>query len=99
LLADSILHGERSVEILNRLPQSDSLAVAHGYLAEAYASKGDQSKALENFATAVALADELGLDWLQTSLNEQLPELAKRCAAIVSTGSPAAQIQGNRQEA
>jgi tetratricopeptide (TPR) repeat protein/DNA-binding MarR family transcriptional regulator len=88
LLADSILHGERSVDILNRLPQSDSLAVAHGYLAEAYASKGDQAKALENFAAAVALADELGLEWLQTSLNEQLPDLARRSAAIVSTGRP-----------
>ncbi len=88
LINDSILHGERSVEILNRLPHSDSLAIAHGYLAEAYVSKGDSSKALENFATAVGLAEELGLDWLQSGLNEQLPDLAGRFSSMVTTGSP-----------
>lgn len=36
LVDDSIVHGERSVEILNRLPPGDSLVMAHGYLAEAY---------------------------------------------------------------
>jgi len=95
LLDDSILHGERSVEILNRLPKSDSLAIAHGYLAEAYVSKGQAAKALENFSTALGLADELGLDWLQAGLNEQLPELAKRYAAMVTTGSPAASPEGS----
>jgi tetratricopeptide (TPR) repeat protein/DNA-binding MarR family transcriptional regulator len=99
LVEDSILHGEQSVEILHRLPPSDSLAVAHGYLAEGYASKGANSKALENFATAVALAEELGLDWLQTSLNEQLPDLAKRCAAMVTTGAVESKRLVGRQRA
>jgi tetratricopeptide (TPR) repeat protein/DNA-binding MarR family transcriptional regulator len=87
LLEDSILHGERSVEILGRLPHSDSLAVAHSYLAEAYSSKKDPTRALEHFATSIGLADELGLDWVDQSLKEQLPELAKRFAKLVNTGS------------
>jgi DNA-binding MarR family transcriptional regulator/tetratricopeptide (TPR) repeat protein len=98
-LQDSISHGERSVEILGRLPSSDSLAIAHGYLAEAYVLKKDESTALEHFATAIALADELGLEWLTTSLNEQLPELAARFGKLVSRASPPNAVQATREPA
>jgi DNA-binding MarR family transcriptional regulator/tetratricopeptide (TPR) repeat protein len=84
-LQDSILHGERSVEILSRLPRSDSLAIAHGYLAEAYHLRKDATRALENFSSAAVLAEELGLDWLKESLDEQLPDLAKRYNDLVAT--------------
>jgi tetratricopeptide (TPR) repeat protein len=87
-LQDSISHGEKSVEILDRLPHSDSLAMGHSYLAEAYEHKKDPAHSLEHFATAVALAEELGLDWLGESLKEQLPEIARRFGQIVSTASP-----------
>jgi tetratricopeptide (TPR) repeat protein/DNA-binding MarR family transcriptional regulator len=76
MLQDSIIHGERGVEILGRLPHSDSLVVAHGYLAEAYDYRKDTTRAADHFATAIRLAEELGLDWLRDSLMEQLPGLA-----------------------
>ncbi len=84
-LNDSISHGERSVEILGRLPHSDSLAIGHGYLAEAYDHKMDSANALEHFATAVGLAEELGIDWLGETLKEQLPEVSKRFSRVVTT--------------
>ena len=87
-LQDSIEHGERSVEILGRLPPSDSLAIAHSYLAEAYTLRKDIPDALEHFGTAVALAEQLGLDWLIDSLDEQLPDLAKKYGLVVSRASP-----------
>jgi tetratricopeptide (TPR) repeat protein/DNA-binding MarR family transcriptional regulator len=87
-LQESISHGERSVDILNRLPHSDSLAIGHGYLAEAYDHKKDSGHALEHFASAVAVAEEVGLDWLGESLREQLPDVALKFSRLVSTGSP-----------
>ncbi|MGP8073026.1 MAG: AAA family ATPase [Thermoplasmata archaeon] len=76
LVQDSIIHGERSVEILSRLPPTDSLAMAHGYLAEAYNYRKTPGKTSEHYGAAMALADELGLDWLKSSLREQLPRVA-----------------------
>jgi DNA-binding MarR family transcriptional regulator/tetratricopeptide (TPR) repeat protein len=99
LLADAIVHGERSAEILNRLPPSDSLAMAHGYLAEAYHLRKDTPKALENFATAVALAEELGLDWLGETLNEQLPDLAMKFGRMVTTTPAEGSKKGSAEPA
>ncbi len=83
MISDSILHGERSVEILGRLSPSDSLASAHAYLAEAYNAKKDNGKALEHFGTAMALAYELGLEWIKSSLNQELPSLAAAFGSLV----------------
>lgn len=94
-LQDSIAHGERGIEILNRLPHSDSLAIGHGYLAEAYEHRRDRPKALEHFTTAMGLVEELGLDWMVDSLNEQLPELASRFKMIVSTGDASGEGKGS----
>ncbi|MCI4373505.1 MAG: AAA family ATPase [Thermoplasmata archaeon] len=96
-LQDSISHGERSVEILGRLPRSDSLAIGHGYLAEAYDHKKDFAASLEHFATAVGLAEELGLEWLEETLKEQLPEVAKRFALVVTTASAGEKASGSVQ--
>jgi tetratricopeptide (TPR) repeat protein/DNA-binding MarR family transcriptional regulator len=89
-LQDSIAHGERGVEILGRLPHSDSLAIGHAYLAEAYSQRQNEPKALEHFAAAVALSEELGLGWVVDSLQDQLPGLAARFATVVSRASPQA---------
>ena len=39
-LEDARAHGERAVSVLGRLPPSDSLMLAHGYLAEVYYDSG-----------------------------------------------------------
>jgi tetratricopeptide (TPR) repeat protein/DNA-binding MarR family transcriptional regulator len=75
LVQDSIVHGERSVEILSRLPHSDSLAASHAYLVESYLHRKNQPKAIEHYEQAAALADELGLDWLKSALKTEFPGL------------------------
>jgi len=85
LVQDSIVHCERSVEILGRLPHSDSLAVSHAYLVEAYSYKKDQTRAAEHYLQAKALADELGLDWLNTNLRDEFPGLT---AALQPSSPP-----------
>ncbi|MGA8664907.1 MAG: AAA family ATPase [Thermoplasmata archaeon] len=88
LVEESIVHGERSVEILTRLPAGDSLVMAHGYLAEAYNYRRVPVKAEEHYAAAMALSKELGLDWLMNSLREQLPRLAALHASMQGTSEP-----------
>ena len=90
VLPDAIIHGERSVEILGRLTPSDSLAMAHVYLAEAYHLAGDRPRALENYAGASALAEELEIDWMRRELAEHLPSLstAYRELVLPATGTP-----------
>ena len=68
LIGEAILHGERSIEVLGRLPPSDLLAFAHSYLAEVYAYSTDQEKATNHFDAALAVADRLGLGWLREAL-------------------------------
>jgi tetratricopeptide (TPR) repeat protein len=87
LARDAIVQGERSVEILGRQPPSDSLAIAHGHLAEVYNHIGDRPKALENFASAAALAERLDLDWMRKGLSDQLPDLMAAYDQLVSSKS------------
>ncbi len=72
LLNDAQVHGERSVEVLSRLPPSDSLVRAHGYLVEVYLSRKDVSRATAHYEKALDLADKLGLGSLKTLLVEEL---------------------------
>jgi tetratricopeptide (TPR) repeat protein/DNA-binding MarR family transcriptional regulator len=65
LAHESIAHGERSVEILERLPGSDSLVLAHSYLAEVYSYTKDTESARRHYDRAIDLADSLGLAWLK----------------------------------
>lgn len=65
LSADAIAHGERSVEVLAKLPPSDSLVLANSYLAEAYADRHDKAKAAQYYNTAIELVERLQLPWLK----------------------------------
>jgi len=83
-LQQAIAIGERSVQVLRRLPPSDSICLAHAYLVEAYVLSGDRPKASANLSAAVELAHKAGLDWLAEEIakqgNEQLAGMASVAA-------------------
>ena len=84
-LADSVSHGERAVSVLRRLPPSDSLMLAHAYLAEAYLDTGRVSDARHQFETAYQLADRMGLAWWKERVSEELRDLEVKGATKATT--------------
>ena len=68
LVEDAIADGERSLEVLGKMPPSDSLALANGYLAEAYVGRRDGNKAALYYNRAIGLAEELQLPWIKEKL-------------------------------
>jgi DNA-binding MarR family transcriptional regulator/tetratricopeptide (TPR) repeat protein len=75
LLNEAVAHGERGVEVLGRLPPSDSLVLAHGYLAEVYAFRTEPEPAMSHYQTALALADQLELTWLKERVIQEVGPL------------------------
>ena len=79
LLEESIQHGERSVEVLGRLPPSDLLVFAHSYLAEVYAYSKDELRAASHYQTAISIAQSLGLSWLRDAVTKEVgPRVTRR---------------------
>jgi hypothetical protein len=77
LIHEAVAHGERSVEVLSRLPASDSLVLAHGYLSEVYAYQKKHESALEHYQVALQLAERLDLTWLRERLVSEVgPKVA-----------------------
>jgi hypothetical protein len=68
LIDESLTHGLRSIEVLDRLPPSDSAALAHAYLVEVYLYKGMINEARIHYAIASDVADKLRLHWLRDRL-------------------------------
>jgi tetratricopeptide (TPR) repeat protein/DNA-binding MarR family transcriptional regulator len=87
-LEEAIGHGERGVEVLNRVPPAESLVLAHAYLAEAYAMKGDPEKTRENYEKGLDLAKRLNLGWLQDRLREEVGPKVEKLTAGQSNGEP-----------
>ncbi len=84
LFQQSLAHGLRSVEVLQRLPPSDSLVLANGYLTELYLSLRKFSEASAHYNRALAVADELGLKSLKARVIDELgPKLANAAAGQV----------------
>ncbi|MGA8604749.1 MAG: AAA family ATPase [Thermoplasmata archaeon] len=75
LVRDAIADGERSLEVLGKLPPSDSLALANGYLAEAYVGRNDRAKATVYYNKAIELADQLQLPYIKEKLLAELMPL------------------------
>jgi len=75
LMSDAIAHGERSLEVLGRLPPSDSLAVANIYLAEIYAGRHEQAKAAQYYEKAIELANQLQLPGMKERIQTDLKPL------------------------
>jgi tetratricopeptide (TPR) repeat protein/DNA-binding MarR family transcriptional regulator len=65
LLAEAESNGERSIEVLSRIPPTDSLALAHAYLVEVFTRKNQVDKATFHRQEAERLANQLGLEWLK----------------------------------
>ncbi|MFZ0892744.1 MAG: AAA family ATPase [Thermoplasmata archaeon] len=65
LLEEAESSGIRSIEVLSRIPPTDSLALAHGYLVEVYSRKKQPERAAQHRKEAERLVDQLGLDWLK----------------------------------
>jgi tetratricopeptide (TPR) repeat protein len=72
MVDDAISHGERSLEVLTKLPPSDSLALANAYLSEAYAYRRQLTKAHEYYDRAIELADHLQLPWIKEKIVAEL---------------------------
>lgn len=75
LVVDAIADGERSLEVLGKLPPSDSLALANGYLCEAYVGRNDRTRAAHYYNRAIELADELQLPYIKEKLLAELKPL------------------------
>jgi len=65
LIQEAIAHGERSLEVLSKLPPSDSLVLANTYLSEAHAYRKDWATATKYYERAAELADRLHIAWLK----------------------------------
>jgi tetratricopeptide (TPR) repeat protein/DNA-binding MarR family transcriptional regulator len=89
LLDEAIAHGNRSIEVLGRLPPSDSMVLAHGYLAEVYLFKGMRAEAARHYRTAIGVADRLHLGWLRNRLESELgPKLSEADETETAGTSP-----------
>ena len=98
LAQEAIGHGERSVGILERLPGSDSLVLAHSYLAEVYAFVQDGFRARQHYDRAIELAGALGLSWLR---EQTVSEVGPKIAAVDGnfTRGESSKVAGETQSA
>jgi tetratricopeptide (TPR) repeat protein/DNA-binding MarR family transcriptional regulator len=79
LIDEALAHGQRSLDVLSRLPPSDTMAFAHGFLAEVYAHRKEAGPAQEHYQAALDLADQLELTWLKERL---VAEVGTRVSAL-----------------
>jgi tetratricopeptide (TPR) repeat protein/DNA-binding MarR family transcriptional regulator len=61
LVYEALEHGRRSIEVLERIPPSDSLVYAHGYVAEVCVDLKRGPEAIAHYEQASKLARALGL--------------------------------------
>lgn len=72
LVEEARAHGERSVEVLGRLAPSESLMLAHSYLAEVWLSKSDLARARTHYETAIALGNRIRSSYILERLQAEL---------------------------
>jgi tetratricopeptide (TPR) repeat protein/DNA-binding MarR family transcriptional regulator len=72
LIRDSVLHGERSVQVLSKVPPSESLGLAHAYLGESYLASGERGKAVEQYTQSIDVLEGLKLFWLRDAIRAEL---------------------------
>ena len=72
LVDEAIAHGERSIEVLGKLPPSDSFVLVHGYLSEAFAGRNERTKAIQYYNKAIELVDQMQLPWLKERIEAEL---------------------------
>ncbi|HEV2519167.1 MAG TPA: hypothetical protein VGX00_00900 [Thermoplasmata archaeon] len=77
-------HAERSVLVLGRLPESDSLVFARSYLTEVYTAQGEASLARSEYRAAVQLASKMGMQWW---VDQMATESNPKIEALEAQGS------------
>jgi tetratricopeptide (TPR) repeat protein len=65
-------HGERAVRVLSRLPPSDTLVLAHGYLSEVYISLSEAELARREYELAAELATSMGMAYWRDQMEREL---------------------------
>jgi|HubBroStandDraft_1064217.scaffolds.fasta_scaffold00957_3 DNA-binding MarR family transcriptional regulator/tetratricopeptide (TPR) repeat protein len=88
LLQDSIEHGKRGLEVLGRLPPSEVLVFAHGYLAEVYLLAADLTKASVSYKMALELSEKLGLGWVRDIIATEFGGKLEQAIAAARTEGP-----------
>jgi DNA-binding MarR family transcriptional regulator/tetratricopeptide (TPR) repeat protein len=81
LIQESIRHGERSVEVLARMPPSEALVLAHCYLTEAFLAAGNRPEAGRHYEVAVGTCDKMNLARLKDLV---VTELGAKFDTLVS---------------
>ena len=74
LIHQAISNGRRSIEVLSRLPPSEALVFANGYLAEAYFDARDYTSSQRYHRASLALCDALNLSWIKAAAESDLGE-------------------------
>lgn len=64
--------GERGIAILERLPISDSLALAHAFLGGALADSGRLPESKKHYEEAIHLAERLEMPWWKESITQEM---------------------------
>lgn len=79
--------GERAVQVLSRLPPSDSLPMAHAYLAEVYGRQPDLERAIRHYNDAIRISETLGLKWWVERVRAELGPLLGIDTTALGTAS------------
>jgi tetratricopeptide (TPR) repeat protein/DNA-binding MarR family transcriptional regulator len=84
LLDEALAYGQRGINILEKLPPSDSLVLIQSYLAELYIESGLAKEAQEHLDEANRIASALGMTWYKERMDS---EIRPRLEAISTPGS------------
>ena len=87
MLAEAREHGERAVSILSRLPPSDSLVFARGYLSETYSMLGMAEEARASYEAALELCDRMGMGTLRGLLEKEIGAKLRDATSGVAEGA------------
>jgi tetratricopeptide (TPR) repeat protein/DNA-binding MarR family transcriptional regulator len=82
ILDEALVHGQRSIEVLSRLPPTDSIALAHGYLVEVLLHLGRRSEALSHYRSSIQTAEEIGAGWLKERIISELGARVSQSASV-----------------
>ena len=72
LLDEALAYGQRGVNILEKLPPSDSLVLIQSYLAELYIESGLAKEAQEHLDEANRIASALGMTWYKERMDNEI---------------------------
>jgi tetratricopeptide (TPR) repeat protein/DNA-binding MarR family transcriptional regulator len=64
--------GEKAVQVLSKLAPTDSLGLAHGYLAEVLHAQGDFEAGKNHYQTSLSVFGSLGMSWWVERTRQEL---------------------------